>query len=90
MLQKKVGYNKQNSTNMKISERVRHIILNSILVVCTLYIIIVLVLNRGDVSNWARVLKALPAICFIIAVCYIKRDGQKRYVGSDSEKDEVM
>ncbi len=59
---------------MKISERGRRIILNSILIVCTLYIVIVLVLNRGDVSNWERVLKALPAFCFIIAVCYIKRD----------------
>lgn len=58
---------------MKLSIKTRHIILNTILVVCTLYIIIVPVMNVTNLSSWARVLKAVPAICFIVFVWYVKR-----------------
>ena len=75
---------------MKISKRGRIFILNSILVVCTLYIIVVSVFNMGDLSYWGRVLRAFPAICFVIAVCYIKRDVQKHYEELDSGKREVL
>lgn len=58
---------------MKLSIKTRHIILNTILVVCTLYIVIVPVMNVTSLSPWPRILKAVPAICFIVFVWHVKR-----------------